>query len=115
MLSNYGTEKTLESPLDCKKIKSVNPKGNQPWVFSGRTKAKVEVSIIWPPDATSQLSGKDLDARKDWRQKEKAAEEMIRYYHKLNGREFEQTPGDSGGQGSLVYYSPRGRKELDTT
>ena len=73
-------EKTVESPLDCKEIKPVNRKGNQPWIFIGRTDAKAETPILWPPDAKSWLIGKDSDARKDWRQKEKGAaeDEMIR-------------------------------------
>ena len=65
----------LKSPLDCKEIKPVNPKGNQPWIFIGRTDAEAEVPILWPPDAKSQLIGKDLNARKDWRQKENSAAE----------------------------------------
>ena len=68
-----GLEKTLESPLDCKEIKPVNPKGNQPWIFIGRIDA--ETPIFWPPDAKSQLIGKDLDAGKDWRQEEKGVTE----------------------------------------
>ena len=68
-------EKTLESPLDCKEIKSVNPKWNQPWLFTGRTDAKAEASILWPPDAQSRLTGKAPDAGNDWRQKERRAAE----------------------------------------
>ena len=68
-------EKALESPLDCKKIKPVNPKGNQIWIFIGRTDAEVEAPILWPPDAKSKLIGKDPDAGKDWRQKKGAAED----------------------------------------
>ena len=73
-------EKTLESPLDCKEIKPVHPKGNQPWIFIRRTDAEVEAPILWPPDVKSQLIGKDPDAGKDWRQKEKwvAENEMVR-------------------------------------
>ena len=73
-------EKTLESPLDCKEIKPVHPKGNQPWIFIGRTDAEVETPILWPPDVKSQLIGNDPDAGKDWRQKEKwvAENEMVR-------------------------------------
>ena len=73
-------EKTLESPLDCKEIKPVNPKGNQPWMFIGRTDAEAEAPILWPPDAESWLTGKDLDAEKDWKQKKKSAaeNEMVR-------------------------------------
>ena len=109
-------KKTLESPLDCK-IKPVNPKGNQPWILIGRTEAEAETLILWAPDVNRWLTGKDLDAGKDWRQKEKetAKDKMIRYHHQLNGHEFEQTPGDSEGQRSLIFCSPWGRKQLDTT
>ena len=108
-------EKTLESSLDCKEIKSVNLKGNQSWIFIRRTDA--EAPILWPPDVKSWLTGKDPDAGKDWRQKEKRAaeDEMVRQHHWLNGHEFEQTPGDSEGQGALECFSPWGHKELDMT
>ena len=101
-------EKTLESPLDCKEIKPVNPKGNQPWIFIGRTEA--EAPLLWSPDSKNQLSGKDPDAGKDWRQKEKGAaeDEMVGWHHRLSGHEFEQTLGDSEGQGSLACCSPWG-------
>ena len=110
-------EKTLESPLDSKEIKSVNPKRNQPWIFIGRTDAEAEAPILWPPDVKSWLIGKEPDAGKDWRQKEKRAaeDEMVAWHHWLNGQEFEQTPGDSGGQRRLVCCSPCGQKELDMT
>ena len=109
-------EKTLESPLDCKELKLVNPKGNQPWIFIERTDAEAEALILWPPEAKSIHIGKDPDARKDRRQKEKGAaeDEMIRDYHWLNGCEYEQTPGDSKEQGSLVFCSPWDYKESDT-
>ena len=99
-------EKTLESPLDCKEIKSVNPKGNQLWIFIERTDAEAEAPILWPPDAKSQLIGKDPDAGKDWRQEEKGAieDEMVRWHHRLNGHEVEQTQEDGEGQGSLVCF-----------
>ena len=99
-------EKTLESPLDCKEV---NPKGNQLWTFIGRTDAGDKAPILWPPEAKSWLTGKDPDAGRDWRQKEKgiAEDEIVRYHHWLNGYEFEQTPGDSERQGSLVCCSPR--------
>ena len=104
-------EKTLESPSDRKEGKLVNSKGNQPWIFTGRTEAKAEVPILWPPDAKSWL-GKDLDTRKDWGQKEKGAtHEMVQWYHRHSGPEFEQTPEDSEGQGSLACSSQRGYKE----
>ena len=100
-------KKTLESPLDIKDIKPVNPKGNQSWLFIGRTDAKTEVLILWPPDAKSRLIGKDPDARKDGEQEEKGKteDEMVVWHHGLNGHEFEQTLGDGEGQGSLVCCS----------
>ena len=102
-------EKTLESPLDCRDIKPVDPKGNQPWIFIGRTDAKTETPIHWPSDVKSQLIGKHLDVCKDWGQKEKGTEdEMTGWHHQLTGHEFEQTLRDSEGQGSLVCCSPWG-------
>ena len=97
-------EKTFESLLDCKEIKPVNPKGNQPWKFIGRTDAEAEAPILWPPDAKSWLTGKAQDAGKDWRQEERVMteDEMVGWHHWLNGHEFEQTPGDGEGQGKLV-------------
>jgi len=97
-------EKTFKSLLDCKEIKPVNPKGNQTWIFTGSTDAEAKAPILWPPDAKSQLSEKDLDAGKDWRQEEKGTreDEMVGWHHRLSGQEFEQTPGDSEGQGSLA-------------
>ena len=99
-----------------KEIKPVNPKGNQPWIFIGRTDAEAEASILGPSDAKSQLIGKDLDAGKNWGQEEKKVteDEMVGWHYQLNGHEFEQTPGDSEGQGSLVCCSPWGHKESDT-
>ena len=81
-------EKTLESPLDCKEIKPVNSKGNQSWIFIGRTDAEAEAPIIWPPDSKNWLIGKDSDARKDWGQEEKRAteDEMVGWHHLLNGQ-----------------------------
>ena len=110
-------QKTLESPLDSKEIKTVHPKGNHPWIFIGRTNAEAEAPILWPPDAKSWLNRKDPDAGKDWRQEEKGMteDEMVGCHHRLNGHEFEQAPGVSDGQGSLVCCSPWGCKESDTT
>ena len=105
-------EKTLESPLDCKEIKPVNPKGNQPWIFIGRTDAEAAAPILWPLDAKSQLIGKDPDVGKDWRQEEKE-NEMVGWHHWLNGHEFDQAPGDGEGQRGLACCSPWGCKELD--
>ena len=109
--------KSLESPLDCKEIKPVNPKGNQPWIFTGRADAEAEIPILWPPDEKSQLTGKDLDAGKDWGQEEKevAEDEMAGEHHQLNGHEFEQTLKDSERQGRLACCSPWSHKEQDTT
>ena len=106
-------EKTLESPLDSKEIKPVNPKGNQPWIFIGRTDAEVEAPILRPPDAKSWLTGKDPDPGKDWKQQEKRATEgeMVGWHHWLNGHQYEQTLGDSEGQGRLLCCSPWGHKE----
>ena len=96
-------KKTLESPLDCKEIQPVNPKGNQLWIFIGRTDAEAEALILWPPDAKSQLIGKDPDAGKDWGQEEKGTTEyeMVGWHHWCDGPEFEEAPGVGDGQGSL--------------
>ena len=93
-------ENTLESPLDYKEIKPTSPKGNQPWMFIGRTNA--EAPIFWPPDVKSRLIGKDPDSGKDWRQKEQgvAEDEMVGWHYWLNGHEFVQSPGNSEGKGS---------------
>ena len=103
-------EKILESPLDNKVIKPVNPKGNQPWIFIWRTDA--ETPILWPPDVKSWPTGKDPDARKDRGQEEKGTtkDEMTGWHHRFNGHDFEQTLGDSEGCGSLVCYSPWGHR-----
>ena len=95
----------------------VNPKGNQSWIFIGRTDNETEAPILWPPDAKSWLIRKDPNAGKNWRQKEKGTteDEMVGWHHWLDGHEFEQAPGDSEGQGSPVCCSPWGHKELDTT
>ena len=110
-------EKTLESPLDCKEIKPVNPKGNQSWIFFGRTDAKAKAPVLWPPDVRNWLNGKDPDAGKDWRQEERGMteDETIGWHHRLDGHEFEQAPGVGHGQGSLACCSPWGHKESDTT
>ena len=110
-------EKTLESPLDCKEIKLVNPKGNQSWLFIGRTDAEAETPILWPPDAKNWLIGKDPDDGKDWWWEEKGTteDEMVGWHHQFNGHELGQTPGDGEGQGSLACHSPWGCKESDTT
>ena len=110
-------EKTLESLLDSKEIKPVNPKGNQPLILIGKTDAEAEASILWPPGAKCRLIWKDPEAGKDWGQDEKGMTEgeMAGWHHWLNGQEFEQTLGETEGQGSLVCCSPWSCKEWDTT
>ena len=116
-------EKTLKSPLDWK-INPVNPKGNQSWIFIGRTDTETEVPILWPPNAKNWLNGKDPEAGKDWRQEEKGMteeekgmteEEMVGWHHQLDGHEFEQAPGVGDRQGGLACCSPWGHKESDMT
>ena len=94
-------EKTLESPLDSKAMKPLNPKGNQSWMFIGRTEAEAEAPILWLPDLKNWLTGKDSDVGKDWRQEKKgmAEDEMVRWDHWLDGHEFEKAPGVGKGQG----------------
>ena len=105
-------EKTLESPLDCKEIKLVNPKENQSWIFIGRTHTEAESLIIWPPDVKNWLLGKDADSGKDWRREEKGTteDEMVGWHYRLDGHEFKQALGVGDGQGSLACCSPWGRK-----
>ena len=106
----------LRVPLDCKQIKSVNPKGNQSWIFIGRTDAEAEAPILWPPDVKNRLIGKDPDAGKDWRQEKGTTEdETVGWHHQLNGHEFEPVPGVGDGQGGLACCSPWGCKCLDMT
>ena len=109
-------ETTLENLLDCKEIQPVSSKGDQPWVFIGRTDAESEAPILWPPDA-NWLIGKDSDAGRDWEQEEKGMteDEMAGWHHWLNGCESEWTPGVGDGQGGLACYDSWGRKESDTT
>ena len=110
-------DKTLESPLDCKEIQPVNPKGDQCWVFIGRTDVEAEAPIVWPPDTKSWLIWKDPDAGKDWEQEEKEMieDEMVGWHHWLNGHGFGWSPGVGDGQGDLACYSSWGPKESDTT
>ena len=113
MLLNCGVEED-SSRVPWTISRSVNPKGNQPWLFNGRTNAEAEAPILWPPDAKRQLTGKDPDAGKDWGQEEKGAteDEMVGCYHWLNGHEFEQTLGDIWGQWRLVCYILRGLQRV---
>ena len=101
----------------CKEIKPVNPKGNQPWIFIGRTDAEADAPIHWSPDAKSQFVGKDPEAEKDWRWQEKGVtvDEMIGWHHRLSGHGFEQTLKDCEWQGSLVCSNLWGHKELNMT
>ena len=109
-------EQTLESPLDCKEIQPVHPKGNQSWIFIGRTDAEAETPIIWPPDAKNWLIWKDPDAGKDWRwEKRMTEDEMVGWHHQLNGHEFEWTPEVGDGQGGRAYCGPWVLQESDTT
>ena len=110
-------EKTPESPLDCKEIQPVHPKGNQSWIFTGRTDAEAEAPILWPPDVKNWLIGKDPEAGKDWRWEEKRTtqDEMVGWHHWLNGHEFEKALGVGDGQGNLACCSSWCHKESDTT
>ena len=110
-------EKTLEGPLDCRVIQPVHPKGNQSWIFIGRTDAEAETPILSPSDMKNLLIGKDLNVGKDWRWEEKGMteDEMVGWHHQHNGHEFEQALGVGDGQGSLACWSSRDHKELDTT
>ena len=108
-------EKTLESPLDCKEIQQVHPKGDQSWVFIGRTDAKAETLMLWPPDAKNWLIWKDPDAGKDWGQEEKGTTELVGWHHQLDGHGFEWTLEVGDGQGGLACCGSWGRKESDTS
>ena len=110
-------EKTLESLLDCKEIQPVHPKGDQSWVFIGKTDAEAETPVLWPPHAKSRLIGKDSDAGRDPGQEEKGTteDEMAEWHHRLSGHEFQLSPGGGDQQGGLACCNSWGRKELDTT
>ena len=118
-LKNWGfwtvvLEKTLESPLDCREIQPVHPKGDQSWIFIGRNDAQVETPILWPRHAKSSLIGKDFDAGKDWRREEKGTteDEMVGWCHRLIGCEFEQNLGDGEGQESLGVLQSMGSQRV---
>ena len=110
-------EKTLESPLDCKEIKPVCPKGNQSWIVIERTDVEAETPVLWPADVKNWLTVEGPDAGKDWRQEKKGMteDEMVGCHYQLNGHEFEQALRAGDGQESLVCCSPWSCKELDTT
>ena len=107
-------DKTLQCPLDCKEIQRVNPKGNESWIFIGRTDAEAETPILWLPDVKNWLISKDPGAGKDWRQEEKGTteDEMDGWHHQLGGQESEQAPGVGDGQRSLACYSPGGSQKV---
>ena len=117
MLLNCGVGDDSWSPLDCKEIHPVHPKGDQSWVIFGRIDAEAESPVLWPPDAKNGLFGKHPDAGKDWRQEEKGTteDEMVGWHHWLDGHELEQTPGVGVGQGRLACFRAWGCKEWDTT
>ena len=108
---------TLESPLNFKEFKPVHPKGNQSWIFIGRTDAEAETLILWPPDVKNRPTGKDPDAGKDWRQVKKVTteDEMVGCHHQFDRHAFEQAPGVGDEQGGLACCSPWGHEKLDTT
>ena len=110
-------EKTLESPLDCKEIQPVHPKGDQSWLFFGGTHVEAETPVLWPPDEKSWLIWKDLDAGKDWGQEEKGMteDEMLGWHHWLDGHGFGWTPGIGDGQGGLAWCSSWGHQESNMT
>ena len=110
-------KKTFESSLDCKEIQPVHPKGNQSWIFIGRTDVDAEAPIFWLPDVKNGLIWKDPGVGKDWTQEEKGTteDEMVVWHHWLNGHEFEQALGAGNGQGSLVCCRQWSYKELYLT
>ena len=110
MLSNCGVGEDLQSPLDCKEIQPVHSKGDQSWVFIGRTDVEAETPILWPPDAKSWLIWKDPNAEKDWGQEEKGTteDEIVGWHHWLNGHELRWTLGAGDGQGGLACCSSWG-------
>ena len=107
-------EKTLVSPLVCKEIQPVHPKGDQSWVFIGRTDAEAETPILWPSDAKSWLTGRDPDAGKDWEQEEKrmTEDEMVGWHHRLDGHGFGWTLGVGNGQGGLACWGSWGSQRV---
>ena len=117
MLLNFGVGEDSWESLGLQGDQTVDPKGNQSWIFMGRTDAEVETLVLWLPDVKNWLVWKDPDPRKDWRWEEKGTteDEMIGWYHQLNGHKFEQALGVDNGQGSLTCCSPWGHKELDMT
>ena len=116
MLSNCDAGEDCWEPLGQQADQTINPKRSQPWILGSRIVAEAEASILWSLDVKSWLIGKDSNAGKDWWQKEEGAaeNEMVGWHHWLNGHEFEQTSGDSGGEMRLICFSPWCHKELAT-
>ena len=114
MLLNCGVGEDSWESLDCKEIKPVNPKGNQSWIFIGRTNAEAEAPILWPPDVKNWLIGKYPDSGKDWRREEKETteDEMVGWHHQLDEHEFEQALGVGNGPGSLMYCWSMGSQRV---
>ena len=111
MILNCGVGEDSWESLGLQEIKPVNPKGNQSWIFIGRTDAEAKAPQLWPPDAENWVIGKDPDTGQDWRlEKGMTEDEMVGWYHQIKGNEFEQAPGVGGGQGSLACCSPWGRR-----
>ena len=117
MYTNCGVEEDSWESLGLQDVQPVLPKGDQSWMFIGRTDAEAETPILWPPEAKNWLIGKDPDAGKDWKQEKKGMteDEMGRWNHRLKRYEFEWTPGVGDGQGGLARSSSWGRKESDMT
>ena len=117
MLLNCGVEEDAWESLGLLRVKPVNPKENQSWIFIGRNDAEAEAPILWPPDVKGWLVRKDPDARNNWRQEEKGMteDEMVGWHQQLNGHEFEQALGDGEGQGSPACWSSWGRRQSDMT
>ena len=115
MPSNCGVGEESWESLDCKEINSVNPNGNQSWIFIGRTDADTEAPVLWLGDTKNWLTGKYPDAGKDWRKEESrmTEDEMIGWHHWLNGYEFEQIPGNGKGQGSLACCSTQNHNMIE--
>ena len=117
MLLNYGVGKASWESLGLQGDQT-SSKANQPWIFTGNIHVEAEAPVLWPPDVKIWLTGKDPDAGKEWKQKEKKGtteDKVVVWYHRLSGQEFEQILGDGEGQEGLVCCSPWGHKESDTT
>ena len=117
VIFSTGSANIYHWVLDCKEIQPSHSEGDQPWDFFGRNDAKAETPVLWPPHTKSWLTGKDSDAGRDWGQEEKGTteDEMAGWHHRLDGLEFEWTPGVGDGQGGLACCDSWGHKESDTT